>query len=182
MVSWSRSFLARMTQAPTVLKRSSTLPSSNWSGVPALKVLGGSDSTLGNRKRTVPRSMATRDALRVHQARPIQLPKRKTRRVLPPFAGGLGGAGLGGSAGLGGAAAGALGVTEVEAGGFAGALAAAGGLSLAGGVGSAMRGISFRSNSVRGKAARPTARELCSCLRGVVNVFSQGENRELVSK
>src|SRR5262245_22702064 len=143
MVSWSRSLRARMTQAPTVLKRSSTLPSSYWSGVPALKVLGGSESTLGNKKRIVPSSMAISEAVRVNQATAIQLARKKLRRV-GPLAAGLGGAGLGGSAGLGGAAAGALGVMAVEA-GVAGAGAPAGdGVSLPWGFGSAMRAISLR--------------------------------------
>src|SRR5438270_8973509 len=116
MVSWSCSLRLRTTQAPTVLKRSSTLPSSYWSGVPARKVLGGSDRTLGNRKRTVPRTMATSDAVMVNQPTAIQLPKnRKPRRVAPlppPLAGG---AGLGGRAGLAGAAGG-LAVTAVGGG------------------------------------------------------------------
>src|SRR5262245_24897249 len=120
-----------MTQAPTVLKRSSTLPSSYWSGVPALKVLGGSDSTLGKRKRMVPRTMPISEAVMVSQPRPIQLLIRSHRRVLPVLGGALaGGAGLGGRAGFGGAA-----VTAVADG-----LAAAAGVSLAGGVfGSDMR-------------------------------------------
>src|SRR5262249_61997669 len=95
-----------MTQAPTVLKRSSTLPSSYWSGEPARKVLGGSDRTLGNRKRTVPRVMAAIDPVKVHQARPIQVPKRvisSPRRVGLPLAEA---AGLAGAAGLGGAGGG----------------------------------------------------------------------------
>src|SRR5262249_13961302 len=139
-----------MTQAPTVLKRSSTLPSSYWSGEPARKVLGGSDRTLGNRKRTVPRVMAAIDPVKVHQARPIQGPKRvisSPRRVGLPLAeaaGLAGAAGLGGAGGVavtavgGGAgapAAGGVGGTFVEAGGGAPG-SPAGGLVLGLGVGS----------------------------------------------
>src|SRR5437899_1001139 len=121
MVSRSWSSLARTTQAPTGLKRSSTLPISYCEGSPALNVLGGSDRTLGNRKRTVPRSMPSSDAVNASQATLIQLPtiaSRTKRRVGPVFAGGLGGAGLGGRAGLSAVAA---------AGGAAGGVAGGGG-------------------------------------------------------
>src|SRR3954447_24652658 len=91
----------RTTQVPWSLKRSTTLPSSYWSGKPTVNLLGGSDRTLGNRKRTVPRIMPTIDSVSATQAMLIQL-NRKKRRSLPLAVGGLaGGAGLGGSGGLG---------------------------------------------------------------------------------
>src|SRR5262249_24209232 len=98
----------RTTQKFWSLKRSTTLPSSYWSGKPALTLLGGSDSTLGNKKRIVPRTMPSMETVKAVQAIAIQLPtmaNRKKRRVLTGLAGALGGAvGLGVGAGLGGAA------------------------------------------------------------------------------
>src|SRR5262245_116656 len=52
------------------LKRSVTLPSSKPSGKPTLTRLGGSVSTLGKRKRRVPRDIRAIEALKVAQARP----------------------------------------------------------------------------------------------------------------
>src|SRR6516162_1186103 len=103
----------RMTQAPRSLNLSSTLPSSKLLASPALKELGGSESTLGNKNRKVPRTMPTRVAVRVNQPMPIQV-NRKNRRSCP-FAGAFGSGGLGGKAGLGGAAAGGPAVTAVAA-------------------------------------------------------------------
>src|SRR6516162_2825699 len=97
------------------LKRSTTLPSSNWSGKPTLTRLGGSESTLGNRKRTVPSVMASSAAVIVVQPTANQLPtrtSRKKRRVLPA---GLAGALAAGAAGFGAAGAG-LGVTAAGVG------------------------------------------------------------------
>src|SRR5262249_27034126 len=102
------SSLPRMTQAPRSLNLSSTLPSSKLLASPALKELGGSESTLGNKNRKVPRTMPTRVAVSVNQPMPIQV-NRKNRRSFP-----LGGGGLG-KAGLGGAAAGGPAVTAVAA-------------------------------------------------------------------
>src|SRR5262245_47857726 len=117
MISRSPS-LCRTTQAPSGLKRSLTLSSSNWSGVPALKRVGGSDSTLGNRKRTVPSVMPTIDAVKVTQPMLAQLPTIDSRKKRRDGGGALAGAaGLGGMAGLGGAAgagAAAAGATAVS--------------------------------------------------------------------
>src|SRR5262249_7461429 len=77
------------------LKRSSTLPSSNWSGKPTLTFAGGSDSTFGKRNRTVPSVATAVEAVSIAQAQPIQV-KRKKRRSGAFFAAGLGAAGLGG--------------------------------------------------------------------------------------
>src|SRR5262249_31042409 len=89
------------------LKRSTTFSGSNWSGKPTLNLGDGSERTLGNRKRTVPSSMATRAPVMANQARANQEPnraKRKPRRS--GLAGALaGGAGFGGSAGLAGGVA-----------------------------------------------------------------------------
>src|SRR3954451_6873235 len=95
------------------LNRSSTLPSSYRPGVPTLTLLGGSDSTLGNRKRTVPSVSPASEAVMAVMPRANQLPtsaSRKKRRSLPAGwagalaggAGGLGEAGGGGGAGAGG--------------------------------------------------------------------------------
>src|SRR5262249_19595453 len=118
-MSRPRSSRLRITQAPTGLNLSSTLASSKLAGTPARKVLGGSDSTLGNKNRTVPRVNRPMPAVKVTQAGPVQVTlAMKPRRVGPPLAGGLAAAGLGGTGG---------------AAGFA-----AGGVAGAGGVGSAM--------------------------------------------
>src|ERR1700722_4900032 len=115
MISRPRSSRLRITQAPTGLKRSSTLASSKLTGSPARKVLGGSDRTLGKRKRTVPKVMSAMPPEKVYQAIPIQLKApRKPRRVVPALAGGLAGAGLGGNGGV--AGLGRLGVTTTGAG------------------------------------------------------------------
>jgi hypothetical protein len=113
-VSRPRSSRARTTQVFKSLKRSVTTFSSKFDTSPALKELGGSDSTLGKRKRTVPMTMPSTEAVRATQATLIQEPNsanRKNRRDLPVLAGGLGGAGLGGRAGLG--APGAMAVAVV---------------------------------------------------------------------
>ena len=84
-----------------------------------MNLLGGSDKTLGYRKRTVPKSQPIIVALNVVQAMANQLPTRairKKRRVLPGFAGaaGFGGAAAGfGAAAAAGAAAGETGVAGV---------------------------------------------------------------------
>src|SRR3970040_518806 len=52
------------------LKRSSTLPETNSSGKPALKVAGGSKSTFGNMKRVIAPSVAKKDAVYTAQAAP----------------------------------------------------------------------------------------------------------------
>src|SRR5262249_30687388 len=102
----------RMIQAPRSLNLSSTLPSSKLLASPALKELGGSDRTLGNKNRNVPRTMPTSVAVRVNQPMPIQVNRKNLRSF--PLAGVLGGAGLGGKAGLGGAEGGPA-VTAVAA-------------------------------------------------------------------
>src|SRR6266404_5848162 len=87
------------------LKSSLTLSSTKSPGKPTLTLLGGSERTLGNRKRTVPRTMPSMDTVRVVQAMAMALPniaKRKKRRSLPVLAGVFGGAGLAGGAGFGG--------------------------------------------------------------------------------
>src|SRR5207245_2799021 len=125
------SSLCRTIHAPWSLKRSTTFSGSNWLGGPTLNLLGGSESTFGNRKRTVPSSMPIMDAEKAVQAMPNQDPNiaasmttRNVRRACV-FAGAFGGAGLGGTAGFGGAA-----VTAVSA-GFGGAdVTAVGGFSL----------------------------------------------------
>src|SRR5438094_9960629 len=85
----------RPIQVPCALKRSLTLPSSNWVGSPTLNLLGGSESTLGKRKRMQPSRKPTLVAVKATQATPNQV--TKVRRVLPAAAG-LGGAGFGGAA------------------------------------------------------------------------------------
>src|SRR5438309_10750219 len=112
MIPWWRT-----TQMFRSLKSSVTLSSGKSSGKPTVTLLGGSESTLGNRKRTVPSIMPTIDAVNANQAIAIQLPNianRKKRRSLPVLAGVLGGAvgfcgtgGFGGGAGGGGTAGGA---------------------------------------------------------------------------
>src|SRR5579859_7145956 len=107
-----RSSLALMTQAPTSLNLSSTWFSSKLLARPARKVLGGSDSTFGKRKRSVPRVRPTVDATSAAQATPIHV--INVRRSAP-LAAGLAGAGLGGAGGgLGGA--GGVAVTAVAGG------------------------------------------------------------------
>ena len=71
-----------------------------------MNVLGGSESTLGNMKRTVPRIQAVMVKVNVVQAKPIQV-NRKKRRSSPflAAAGGLG-AEAAGVTGVGGAAEG----------------------------------------------------------------------------
>src|SRR5690242_14239357 len=109
MVSRPLSSRLRTIQAFWSLKRSTTLPSSYWYGKPALNLLGGSDSTLGKRKRTVPRTMPSIDRVRVVKPIASQLPnraRRKKRRSLP-LAGALAaGLGAAAAAGLGAAVAG----------------------------------------------------------------------------
>src|ERR1700685_2534475 len=104
MMSRPRSSRLRITQAPTGLNLSSTLPSSKAPASPARKVLGGSDSTLGNKKRTVPSVIRPRPKLNVHHAVPIHVtaPMKPRRVVAAPFAGALAGAGLGGTGGAAG--------------------------------------------------------------------------------
>src|SRR5205814_371707 len=80
-----------------------------------LTLLGGSEETLGKRKRTVPSVMPARAAPIVTQPTANQLPnrdRRKKRRDAPPLAGaaGLAAAGFGGVAGAGAAAGGVAGV------------------------------------------------------------------------
>src|SRR6187401_2690409 len=100
-----------MTQAPISLKRSSTLPSSKPLASPALKLLGGSERTLGNMKRTVPSVRASMERVNVVHAVAIHEPKnivkmpspelaRKFRRVglSGAFAAGFGGGGGGAAA------------------------------------------------------------------------------------
>src|SRR2546423_14921520 len=87
MIPWWRT-----TQMFRSLKSSVTLSSGKSSGKPTVTLLGGSESTLGNRKRTVPSSMPTIDAVNANQAIAIQLPNienRKKRRSLPVLAGGF---------------------------------------------------------------------------------------------
>src|SRR5438132_13095716 len=112
MMSPPFSSLPRMTQAPISLNLSSTLPSSKFETSPALKLLGGSDRTFGNRKRTVPSVMPSIDNVNVVQAAANQEPKKasvvatkKLRRV------GSFGACAAGLAGTGGFAGGAPGAT-----------------------------------------------------------------------
>src|SRR5260370_40283813 len=106
MMSRPRSSLARMTQAPWSLNLSSTRFSSKLPTLPARNVLGGSESTLGNMKRTVPSVSPAAEAVNAVQAMANHEPKialRKKRRSLPlaaDLAGGLaGGAGLAGAGG-----------------------------------------------------------------------------------
>src|SRR5262245_35381239 len=108
MIPWWRTI-----QVPCSLKRSLTLPSSKTLGSPTLNLLGGSESTLGKRKRTVPRSMPMMEAVMVAMPMANQLmKKRRLVSVLAVGFGGAGGAGLGGSAG--GVAAGGVAVTFVD--------------------------------------------------------------------
>src|SRR4051812_35064072 len=85
------------------LYRSTTFPSSYPSGKPTFTLLGGSASTFGKRKRSVPRVIKPREAAMVVQAKANQLPtiaKRTPRRSSTlGLAGGRGGAGFGGGAG-----------------------------------------------------------------------------------
>src|SRR5262249_638831 len=97
MIGCWLSLRPRMTQAPTSLNWSETLFSSKELMSPARNVVGGSDKTLGNRKRSVPRNMAAIDAANVIQAMVIHW-RRKPRR-LSAFAGGLGGTGFAGAGG-----------------------------------------------------------------------------------
>src|SRR5262245_43153499 len=100
-----------MTQAPTSLNWSVTLPSSKPLASPARNELGGSDRTLGKRKRSVPRNMAVMVAMNAAHPEANQEPyteNMKKRRLGPPLAGGLGGAGLAGGLGLAAAAGGAV--------------------------------------------------------------------------
>src|SRR5206468_11643580 len=102
----------RTTKTPNAsLKRLSTVPTRKSDGKPALKVWGGSKSTLGKRKRVVAIAPAPHAAAKVVQATPMT--DRKPRRDI----GGVGaaaedgrappaGAGLAGAAGTVGAAAG----------------------------------------------------------------------------
>src|ERR1700722_10813986 len=107
-----------MTQEPTSLYLSSTLPSSYESTLPALKVLGGSDRTLGNRKRTVPSSMPSIEADSVTQATAIhELTRESRKKRLPGLTATLA-VGLGaavGLAGVGAAATTACGAAETVA-------------------------------------------------------------------
>src|ERR1700687_3049418 len=80
------------------LKLSTTLPSSNASGKPTFTFDGGSESTLGNRKRTVTSVSTPVEAVRMAQARPIQEKKERNPRRSAPF---FGGAFAAGAAGLG---------------------------------------------------------------------------------
>src|SRR5260370_42605893 len=102
MMSPCFSSLWRTIQAFCSLKRSMTFSGSYWSGKPTLNLLGGSERTLGKRKRTVPKSMPIMEAVKATQAIPNQLPNisaKKERRVLPALAGALGGDGGFGCAG-----------------------------------------------------------------------------------
>src|SRR5438105_9357324 len=99
--------LCQTTQILRSLKSSVTLSSGKSSGKPTVTLLGGSESTFGNRKRTVPSTMPTTETVKAVQATPIQV-ARKKRRSLPVLAGVLAGAaGFAGAAGLDGAGGGA---------------------------------------------------------------------------
>src|SRR5207245_9836696 len=89
------------------LKSSLTLSSTKSPGKPTLTLLGGSERTLGKRKRTVPRTMPSMDTVRVVQAMAMALPniaKRQKRRSLPVLVGVFGGAGWPGGVLVGGGA------------------------------------------------------------------------------
>src|SRR5438128_37908 len=80
------------------LKRSVTLPSSKLAGSPTLTLLGGSERTLGNMNRSVPKTIPAMASENAVQARPSQVMKNNVRRDGPAF----GGTGLAGIGGLGG--------------------------------------------------------------------------------
>src|SRR5262245_35829198 len=65
---------------------------------PARKLVGGSESTLGKRKRSVPRNMAAMVALKAIQAE-ANHDSKKPRRSGPLLVGLAGGAGLAGAGG-----------------------------------------------------------------------------------
>src|SRR6516165_4538338 len=102
------------------LKRSTTLPSSNWSGKPAFTLLGGSERTLGKRKRMLPKiqpSMVTVKKTQAIAKADVSKRMNPRRSLAAPAAGLGGGAGFGGAAGAGlAAAAGGAAVTAVSAG------------------------------------------------------------------
>src|SRR5438105_10801352 len=105
--------LWRTSHAPFGLKRSSTLPSSNWLLSPTLNLLGGSDRTLGNRKRTVPSNMPKMAALMAIMPTANQ-EIRNQRRSWPALAAGFGAAaGLGGGAAATGGVPAAFGVSDI---------------------------------------------------------------------
>src|SRR5881409_3554097 len=87
------------------LKLSVTLPSSKFRGSPTFTLLGGSDSTFGNRKRALPRVQAAIVPMKATQAMAHGEVSQRTRKLRrsSPFLGGAA-AGLAGIAGLGGAA------------------------------------------------------------------------------
>src|SRR5436190_18006253 len=90
------------------LNVSTTLPSSKSRGSPTLTLLGGSESTLGNRKRTVPKVIPAIAAAKDAQATAtgeVMNRTRKLRRSSPFFGAG---AGLAGIVGLGAAGGGAV--------------------------------------------------------------------------
>src|SRR5262249_12488758 len=96
-------------------KRSTTWPSSRESGKPTLNFDGGSESTLGKRKRRVPRVRTPNDATIAAQPAANQLVKMAVMKPRRPglagaFAAGFGAAAAGAGAGVGagpGAGAGA---------------------------------------------------------------------------
>src|SRR5262245_58620458 len=104
-----------------------TLPSSKASGGPTFTLLGGSESTLGNMKRSVPSVIPAIAAVNAVQAKPNQVPNiavnapvitMKPRRDGPAVFVPAGAAGLVGIGGLGGGGGGAglAGVTVAGAG------------------------------------------------------------------
>src|SRR4051812_24031671 len=104
--------LWRTIQAFWSLKRSTTWPSSKFCGRPTLNFEGGSDSTLGTRKRTVPSVRAAIEAEKLVQARAVELVRKAStalRRVGPAGlaagAAGFGAAGAGGRAAVSGTVA-----------------------------------------------------------------------------
>src|SRR5438128_453309 len=87
------------------LKLSVTLPSSKLRGSPTFTLLGGSDSTFGNRKRALPSVQAAMVPTKATQAianGEVSQRTRKLRRSSPFFGGAVAGlAGIGGLAGAG---------------------------------------------------------------------------------
>src|SRR5262245_18968604 len=100
----------RTTQMLSGLKRSTTLPSSKFSGRPTLTLLLGSARTLGMRKRRVPSVQMAMVPVKVAQAKANQLPNSAKRRPRRSSTLGLAGTGLAAAAGLGAAGVGVVAV------------------------------------------------------------------------
>src|SRR4051794_18872563 len=101
---------SRTIQACWSLNRSTTLPSSKSSGKPTLIRLGGSTSTLGYRKRSVPSVISPSEAVIAPQAKANGLRNRVARNERRSGLLALG-AGFGAVAGRGAAGTAGVGVT-----------------------------------------------------------------------